>query len=48
MTNKKVVELPVEDVHNDVKSFILLGILEGVEQLLFSEGILGILCGSGC
>jgi predicted deacylase len=29
MTNKKVIKLPVEDVHNNVKSFIPLGILEG-------------------
>jgi predicted deacylase len=29
MTSKRVVKLPVEDRHNDVKSFIPLGIVEG-------------------
>jgi predicted deacylase len=29
MASKRMVKLPIEDVHNDVKSFIPLGILEG-------------------
>ena len=29
MTDKRVIKLPVEDVHNNVKSFIPLGIVEG-------------------